>query len=258
MSKSRIIYGFHALSSRIRHHTQTIQQIYVDATRQDARAKDLLVLIQSAGLQVHAVPAQRLAGLCGTTHHQGVVAQVLDITLQTDLDELVVSAGPALLLLILDGIQDPHNLGACLRVADAMGVHAVVAPRDRSASLSATVSKVASGAAETVPYIPVTNLARTLRELKDHAVWVVGTDDEAPVQLAQVQLEGPVAWVLGAEGSGLRRLTRESCDQLVRIPMFGTVGSLNVSVAAGICLYETRRRRPAPMPLEGPAPVFFK
>ncbi len=248
MTQSTIVYGFHALHSRLRHHPQSVQQIYLDATRQDARMKDLLTLIQAAGLGVHRVSAQRLAGLAGTTHHQGVVAQVGPIRLPTDLDELVIQAGTGLLLLVLDGVQDPHNLGACLRVADAMGAHAVVAPRDRSVALSSTVAKVASGAAETVPYLTVTNLARTLRELKDHAVWVVGTANEAPSSLAQSTLEGPLAWVLGAEGSGLRRLTREACDQLVQIPMYGTVDSLNVSVAAGICLYETRRRCPLPHP----------
>jgi len=166
------------------------------------------------------------------------------VELRADLDELIEAAGKDLLLLVLDGVQDPHNLGACLRVADAMGAHAVVAPRDRAVSLSPTVAKVASGAAETVPYITVTNLARTLRDLKDHAVWVVGTDDEAKEDLFGAKFQCPMAWVLGAEGSGLRRLSRENCDQLVRIPMFGSVESLNVSVAAGICLYESRRRMP--------------
>jgi len=164
------------------------------------------------------------------------------VALVADLDQLVEQNGAGLLLLVLDGIQDPHNLGACLRVADAMGVQAVVAPRDRAVALSPTVAKVASGAVDTVPYITVTNLARTLRDLKDDGVWVVGTDDGATEDLMAAQFKSPMAWVLGAEGAGLRRLTRETCDQLVRIPMFGAVESLNVSVAAGICLYEARRR----------------
>jgi 23S rRNA (guanosine2251-2'-O)-methyltransferase len=148
-------------------------------------------------------------------------------------------------LLVLDGVQDPHNLGACLRVADAMGAHAVVVPKDRAAGLNATVRKVASGAAETVPLVTVTNLARSLREIKEAGVWVVGTAGEAQGDLFTAKLDGPTAWVMGAEGEGLRRLTRETCDQLVRIPMFGSVESLNVSVASGICLYETRRQRAA-------------
>lgn len=249
MTQSLIIYGFHALHSRLLHHPESVHQIYLEATRQDARMQDLLALIQTVGIPVHRVPASRLAGLAGTSRHQGVVAQCGPVLLHTDLDDLVVQAGSGLLLLILDGIQDPHNLGACLRVADAMGAHAVVAPRDRSVALSSTVAKVASGAADTVPYLTVTNLARTLRELKDHAVWVLGTAEDAPLALGHGALEGPLAWVLGAEGSGLRRLTREACDQLVHIPMYGTVDSLNVSVAAGICLYETRRRRPQPSPV---------
>lgn len=244
MAKLKVIYGFHAVASRLRHHPETIRELYVDVSRKDPRARDFLALAEAAGVPVHAVPAERLNGMAGTSRHQGVVAQVDAVALRVDLDELVEGAGQDLLLLVLDGVQDPHNLGACLRVADAMGAHAVVVPRDRAVSLSPTVSKVASGAAETVPYITVTNLARTLRDLKDHAVWVVGTDDQAQEDLFAAQFQRPMAWVLGAEGAGLRRLTRENCDQLVRIPMFGSVESLNVSVAAGICLYETRRRNP--------------
>jgi 23S rRNA (guanosine2251-2'-O)-methyltransferase len=149
------------------------------------------------------------------------------------------------LLLVLDGITDPHNLGACLRVADAMGVHAVIAPKDRAVGVTATVSKVASGAAETVPYIAVTNLARAMRELKERGVWLIGADERAGQGLYTARLEGPVAWVFGAEGEGMRRLTREHCDELARIPMLGSVESLNVSVSAGICLAETRRQRQA-------------
>jgi 23S rRNA (guanosine2251-2'-O)-methyltransferase len=147
------------------------------------------------------------------------------------------------LLLILDGVQDPHNLGACLRVADGAGAHAVIAPKDRSVGLTLAAMKVASGAAETVPYIAITNLARTMRDLKDRGIWLVGTDDAAPRTLYQEKLEGPLGWVMGAEGEGLRRLTKETCDLLVSIPMLGSVESLNVSVASGICLYEARRRR---------------
>jgi 23S rRNA (guanosine2251-2'-O)-methyltransferase len=159
-------------------------------------------------------------------------------------DVLGVLDEPALLL-ILDGVTDPHNLGACLRVADAMGVHAVIAPKDRAVGINATVSKVASGAAETVPYIAVTNLARAMRELKEQGIWIIGTDERAEQDFYCVELKAALAWVLGAEGEGMRRLTREHCDELVRIPMLGTVESLNVSVAAGVCLAETRRQRRA-------------
>ncbi len=244
MAKLKVIYGFHAVASRLRHHPESIRELYVDTSRKDPRARDFLAQAKTAGIPVRGVQADRLTGLAGTSHHQGVVAQVESVELRIDLDQLIETTGKNLLLLVLDGVQDPHNLGACLRVADAMGAHAVVAPRDRAVSLSPTVAKVASGAAETVPYITVTNLARTLRDLKDHGVWVVGTDDEAQEDLFGAQFQRPMAWVLGAEGGGLRRLTRENCDQLVRIPMFGSVESLNVSVAAGICLYESCRRMP--------------
>ena len=176
--------------------------------------------------------------------HQGVVAKVsAALALPHTLDGVLEGLSEPALLLVLDGVQDPHNLGACLRVADAMGAHAVIAPKDRAAGLNPTVRKVASGAAETVPFITVTNLARTLRELQELGIWVVGTAGEAENDLFGMKLDGPLALVLGAEGEGLRRLTRENCDQLARIPMFGTVESLNVSVAAGICLFEARRQR---------------
>jgi 23S rRNA (guanosine2251-2'-O)-methyltransferase len=159
------------------------------------------------------------------------------------LDEVLDTVTGDPLLLVLDGVTDPHNLGACLRVADAAGVHAVVAPKDHAVGINATVSKVASGAAETVPYCMVTNLARTLRELKERGLWIVGADEAGTQTLYQAELKGPLAWVLGAEGAGLRRLTREHCDLLVRIPMAGAIASLNVSVAAGICLFESVRQR---------------
>ncbi len=247
MARIDTLIGFHAVSSRLRHHPGTIQEIYVDRTRQDARLRDLLTVANERAVRVHAVEPDRLGGLAGGGRHQGVVARAEPLPQLHDPVDLVDQIGPDLLLLVLDGVQDPHNLGACLRVADAMGVHAVVAPRDRAVALTATVQKVASGAADTVPYITVTNLARTLRELQDAGVRVVGTDDEATASLTEVDVSGPLAMVLGAEGSGLRRLTRETCDWTVRIPMLGSVESLNVSVAAGICLYEARRRRPAPV-----------
>jgi len=189
----------------------------------------------------------RLDGFAGANgRHQGVIARVVDTPIPyKDIHDILESddlTEPPFFL-VLDGVEDPHNLGACLRVADAMGVHAVIAPKDRAAGLNATVRKVACGAAETVPFLAVTNLARTLRELKDAGVFIVGTTAEAPGDLFNTKLSGPIALVLGAEGTGLRRLTEETCDALVSIPMFGSVESLNVSVASGICLYEARRQR---------------
>ncbi len=245
MSKFQLLYGFHALTSRLRHHPKSIHALYVDNGRQDPRVREFVALAQEVGVQPRSVDGDRLDRMAGTRRHQGVVAEVSAIHQALDLDQLVEAAGKDLLLLALDGIQDPHNLGACLRVADALGVHAVIAPKDRAVALSSTVAKVASGAADTVPYLTVTNLVRTLRDLQDHGVWVVGTDDQATEDISQSPADQPMVWVLGAEGAGLRRLTQETCDQRVRIPMMGTVESLNVSVAAGICLYETRRRRPA-------------
>jgi 23S rRNA (guanosine2251-2'-O)-methyltransferase len=189
------------------------------------------------------VDGARLDGMTQHARHQGIVARVEPVALARDLESVLDALSEPALLLILDGITDPHNLGACLRVADAMGVHAVVVPKDRAAGITPTVEKVASGAAETVPFIAVTNLARTMRELKEREIWLIGADQGAGRDLYSVKLEGPLAWVVGAEGEGMRRLTRENCDELARIPMRGAVESLNVSVAAGICLAETRRQR---------------
>ena len=189
------------------------------------------------------VPAKRLDGFYGGGRHQGVVAIVFDKPSRESLEDLLDSLKEPPLLLVLDGVTDPHNLGACLRVADAAGAHAVIAPRDRAAGISAVVSKVASGAAESVPYYMVTNLARTLDDLKERSIWIVGADEHAEKTLYDTDLPQPIAWVLGAEGEGMRRLTRERCDLLARIPMRGSVASLNVSVASGVCLFESRRRR---------------
>jgi 23S rRNA (guanosine2251-2'-O)-methyltransferase len=245
MSVTRIVFGFHAVASRLRQNPASVQEVCVDKTRKDARMQDLLQLAQQKGVRVMQMEKERLDGLAANGRHQGVLARVADTPLPyQDIHDVLESdlAEPPFLL-VLDGVEDPHNLGACLRVADAMGVHAVIAPKDRAAGLNATVRKVACGAAETVPFIAVTNLARTLRELKDAGIWVVGTAAEAEQDLFTVKFNGPIAMVLGAEGTGLRRLTAETCDALVRIPMFGTVESLNVSVASGICLYEARRQR---------------
>ncbi len=248
MSESRILFGFHAVLSRLRQHAGSVQEILIDKDRVDARMKDLLGIAETAGVRVMQIERARLDGFAGANgRHQGVIARVVDAPIPyKDIHDILESdlTEPPFFL-VLDGVEDPHNLGACLRVADAMGVHAVIAPKDRAAGLNATVRKVACGAAETVPFIAVTNLARTLRELKDAGVFVVGTAAEAQGDLFNTKLNGPIALVLGAEGTGLRRLTAETCDALVSIPMFGSVESLNVSVASGICLYEARRQRNA-------------
>ncbi|MFA5242384.1 MAG: 23S rRNA (guanosine(2251)-2'-O)-methyltransferase RlmB [Sulfuricella sp.] len=243
MTQSVLIHGFHAVTSRLRQNARSVQEIYLDQGRHDQRSRDLLQLAETHGVKTLQMPRQRLDDMAGGKH-QGVVAKVAaQAALPHTLDGALENLSESALLLVLDGVQDPHNLGACLRVADAMGAHAVIAPRDRAAGLNPTVRKVASGAAETVPFITVTNLARTLRELQDLGIWVVGAAGEAEKDLFGMKLDVPLALVLGAEGEGLRRLTRENCDELVRIPMFGSVESLNVSVAAGICLFESRRQR---------------
>jgi 23S rRNA (guanosine2251-2'-O)-methyltransferase len=239
----KMLAGFHAITSRLRQRPETVQEIYIDATRSDGRAKDLRETAKRLNVRVIPVDAKRLDGMSGGARHQGVVAQAEDLKMPQFIEDVLDGLEEPPLLLILDGLQDPHNLGACLRAADGAGAHAVIAPKDRSVGLTTSAIKVASGAAESVPYIVVTNLARTLRDLKDRGVWLVGTDDAAQESIYQARLEGALGLVLGAEGEGLRRLTRETCDLLVSIPMFGAVDSLNVSVASGICLYEARRRR---------------
>jgi len=240
----RVIVGFHAVLARVRAEPASVLEIFVDEARNDARAKDLVAAAERAGIRLLRVSAKRLDGFQGGGRHQGVVARVEVRNAGASLDELLETIEKPLLL-VLDGVTDPHNLGACLRVADAAGVHAVIAPKDRAAGIGATVSKVASGAAESVPYFMVTNLARTLDELKERNIWVVGADERGEKTLFEAQLPDSVAWVLGAEGEGMRRLTREKCDLLVRIPMQGLVESLNVSVASGVVLFESVRRRNA-------------
>jgi 23S rRNA (guanosine2251-2'-O)-methyltransferase len=245
MAESHIIYGFHAVIGRLRQNAAAVTEIYLDNSRHDRRAQDLVKLAESHGVRVMLVDDKRLAGLTGNARHQGVAARAEPVQLPTHIDDVLDRLTEPALLLILDGVTDPHNLGACLRVADAMGVHAVIAPKDRAVGINATVAKVASGAAETVPYFAVTNLARTMRELKEREIWLMGADEKGEQELYSMGLTGALAWVLGAEGEGLRRLTRESCDELAHIPMLGAVESLNVSVSAGICLAETRRQRMA-------------
>jgi len=238
----RVVFGFHAVLARLRADPSSVLEIFLDETRNDARAKDLAALAERAKVRLMRVPTKRLDGFYGGGRHQGVVARIELKNAADTLDEVLQDIDQPLLL-VLDGVTDPHNLGACLRVANGAGAHAVVAPKDRAAGITPTVSKVASGAAEATPYIMVTNLARTLAELKERNIWIVGADERAEKTLYAADLPESIAWVLGAEGEGMRRLTRESCDLLVKIPMRGTVESLNVSVSAAVCLYESARRR---------------
>jgi 23S rRNA (guanosine2251-2'-O)-methyltransferase len=243
MSETRLIHGFHAVLSKLRHAADDVKEIYLAEGRQDARARDVLRAAENAGIRVMPVDAARLDGLAAGQRHQGVVAKVSAVQRHITLDDVLDTLTEPALLLVLDGVTDPHNLGACLRVADAAGAHAVVVPKDRACGLNATAVKVASGAADTVPYVTVTNLARSLREMQERNVWVIGAAGETDRELYAIDQKASVAWVLGAEGAGLRRLTRDTCDELARIPMYGSVESLNVSVAAGICLFEARRQR---------------
>lgn len=242
-SETSFIHGFHAILARLRQQPDTVQEIFIDAQRQDPRSRDFLSSAEALGVKIVVVNAKRLDGMAPPGKHQGVVARVRGGVRHVSLDDLLDGLREPPLLLVLDGVTDPHNLGACLRVADGAGANAVIAPKDRACGINQTVQKVASGAAESVPYIPVTNLARSLRELKERDIWVVGTSDQADEDIYSASLPLAIAWVMGAEGEGMRRLTSETCDQLVRIPMRGQVESLNVSVASGLCLYESRRRR---------------
>ncbi|KIO49013.1 23S rRNA (guanosine(2251)-2'-O)-methyltransferase RlmB [Nitrosospira sp. NpAV] len=243
MSNFRLIFGFHAVTSRLRQNPGSIREIFLDSTRRDQRARDLAKFAEVQNIRLIACDQTRLAAMAGNARHQGVAANIDASRSHVDIDDVLDTLAEPALLLVLDGIHDPHNLGACLRVGDAFGVHAVIAPKDRAVGLTATVHKVASGAADAVPYVSVTNLARTLRELKQRGIALVGATADAESDLNSTRLDGPIAWVLGAEGKGMRRLTRETCDRLVSIPMLGSVESLNVSVSAGICLFETRRQR---------------
>jgi 23S rRNA (guanosine2251-2'-O)-methyltransferase len=239
------LFGFHAVGVRLKIAPASVVEVHVDAARRDARMRQLLERSAAANVRLVESDDARLIRLCGSPRHQGVVALVRPLPKSHSLDDLLDALQGPPLLLVLDGVTDPHNLGACLRVADAVGVHALIAPKDHAVGVNATVAKVASGAAETVPYLMVTNLARTLSELKERDIRIVGASDDAPDTLYQTALRGPLALVLGAEGSGMRQLTRRHCEALLRIPMAGAVESLNVSVAAGVCLFEALRQRGA-------------
>lgn len=241
------IFGFHAVLARLKRDPGGITELYVDTGRNDPRMRELERLAQTAGVSLHGVDGQRIERMCPGKRHQGVVAlsevSVPSVTLDQLLAGLDTSPQAPITLLLLDGVTDPRNLGACLRVADGAGVYAVIAPKDHACALTEAAIQTASGAAESVPYLMVTNLARTIDTLQEQGFQVIGAADESADDLYAAELGGRIAWVLGAEGKGLRRLTRERCDLLVRIPMHGQVESLNVSVAAGVILYETLRQR---------------
>jgi 23S rRNA (guanosine2251-2'-O)-methyltransferase len=253
--QTEIVYGVHAVNALLTRQPDRVLRIYLQQGRADARASQIEQLARAAGKTIERVDASRLQSRLGNVVHQGIVAEVAALAAWHE-DELLeaVQVNPAPLVLALDGVQDPHNLGACLRTADACGVLALLVPRDRAAPLNATARKSASGAAETTPVVTVTNLARTLGLLKEAGLWIVGADADAPQPAAQVDLTGPRVLVMGAEGRGLRHLTRRHCDWLARLPSLGSVGSLNVSVAAGMLLYEALRQREvagsAPAPLK--------
>ena len=240
---TRVLAGFHAVGARLRHAPQSIEMIYVDARRRDARMRDLQQRAKSLAVAVTAVDIDKLRSLAGEAPHQGVVAMASQLEQAVSLDDVLNRVDASTLLLLLDGVTDPRNLGACLRVADAAGVSAVIVPRDRAAALTPSALKAAAGAAETVPLIAVINLARAMDDLRDVGVRLIGAAAEAERSLYEIELSGPLAWALGSEDVGLRRLTRERCDVLARIPLTGHVESLNVSVATGICLFESIRQR---------------
>lgn len=241
---SEIVFGIHAVTSLLKQDPHRIKSLFVLSGREDARLQPLIDEASKLGISIQMTARKRLDDMAGGVH-QGIVADCKPMQAQDEsyLDYLLDNTDEPLLLLVLDGVTDPHNLGACLRTAEAAGVQAVIAPKDKSAPLNATVSKVACGAAEMVPYVQVTNLARSLQKMQAAGVWITGTAGEAEHTLYEVDLKGSMALVMGAEGKGMRRLTREHCDQLVKIPMQGEVSSLNVSVATGICLFEVVRQR---------------
>lgn len=243
--RDNLIYGLHAVLAALRCRVGRVSELWVDGARQDARLTRVMDAARQAEIPLHRVTQRELDALAPNARHQGVVARcaLAPAYAEANLADLIAGLAEPALLLILDGVQDPHNLGACLRSADAAGVHAVIVPRDRAVALTPAVRKVASGAAETVPFIKVTNLARTLRDLKAAGIWLAGAAEEAETELFDTDLRGPLALILGGEGGGLRRLTREHCDVLLRIPMAGAVESLNVSVATGVCLFEAARQR---------------
>lgn len=244
MAAGETIFGLHAVQSVLKNDARHVEQIWVDQKRHDRRIKELIIQAEKSGVPVERTHAGDLDRRTPGQRHQGVVALYESVSRYSEADiERLIEAADIPLALVLDGVTDPHNLGACLRTAEAGGATLVLAPKDRAVGLTPTVRKVASGAAERLPFIQVTNLARSLERLKALGLWVVGTSDDADEHLYQAALEGPLALVMGAEGKGMRQLTRKHCDSLIGIPMLGKVESLNVSVATGVCLYEIVRRR---------------
>lgn len=240
---TQIIYGLHAVQSVLKHQADTVNVLYFDSKRQDQRLLHVLQQAKSQEVECIACNKDDLNKKSGGEQHQGVVIEASEKVNNVSLEELLDKLEEPAFLLVLDGITDPHNLGACLRTADAAGVHAVIYPKDKSAGINATVRKVACGAADVMPVYPVTNLARCLEQLQQRGIWIIGTAGEAEKSLYELELKGPMALVMGAEGKGMRRLTRDHCDYLAKLPMSGSVSSLNVSVATGICLFEMVRQR---------------
>lgn len=238
-----IIYGLHAVQSVIRHQSETVKVLFYDKKRNDQRLMQVLEMAKKQGIHCTPTNKAQLDDKADGERHQGILIEAVDKQQNQSLNELIENLSEPAFLLVLDGVTDPHNLGACLRTAEAAGVHAVIYPKDKSAGINSTVRKVACGAAEVIPTYAVTNLARTLQEIQQLGVWVIGTAGEAEQSLYEMDLSGPMALVMGAEGDGMRRLTREHCDYLAKLPMAGTVSSLNVSVATGVCLFEMVRQR---------------
>lgn len=243
-SNNKLTYGFHAVQALLEKTPEQVREIYFQQGKQDQRVQQLLKIAERYKINLHAKSRHELDALI-PEQHQGIIAVCMNETpeLINNLDDLLDQLNEPPFLLILDGVQDPHNLGACLRSANAAGVHAVIAPKDRAVGITPVVRKVASGAAEHTPFITVTNLARTMEMLKERGIWLYGAAEEATESLYEIDLTGAAALVLGAEGDGLRRLTRETCDKLLSIPTVGNISSLNVSVATGVCLFEALRQR---------------
>jgi len=242
---NQFVFGLHAVLSLLQNQPGRVLRLCVQKERKDQKIEALIQEAKSAGIPVEQMPRYELDSLTNEANHQGVLvyckkAQALS---EDDLEELLENQKQPLFILVLDGVQDPHNLGACFRTADAAGVHLIIAPKDKATGITPVVAKVASGATETVPFLQVTNLARTLAKLKELGVWIYGAAGEATQSIYSAKMTGPIAIVMGAEGEGLRRLTRDHCDFLVKIPMAGSVSSLNVSVATGVVLFEVLRQR---------------
>ncbi len=245
MTAEGLLCGLQTVLQALRGRHSRVEVVWLNETRSDRRADEVIALAEAAGVKLERVPRERLDQIAGGVHHQGVVAQCR-LPLpgnEGDLQLFVENINGVPLMLVLDGVQDPHNLGACLRCADGAGVHAVILPQDRAASITASVRRVASGAAETVPIFRVTNISRVLRKLQKAGIWLVGASQEAPTTIFEADLSGPLALIMGGEEKGLRRLTKAHCDALVSIPMLGSVASLNVATATAVCLYQALRCR---------------